>query len=202
MRNFKIRPARRGFTLVELLTVIAVIGILISILVPVSSAAFDMVKKAQSRNQFKQLGIALTAYKNEYGAYPNFFTNNTGYAINTATNDFIIALQGRGYEGNLPANPRNNRLLKEFYAFTDNDFFEYDDPATLRPIADAFGNTGIFIACDVENRTRVTAADPDNEGTTTEIQTKVAVWSDPTSATIPSGAPIEVRDLEWVYSYD
>ncbi|MGF1483667.1 MAG: type II secretion system protein [Opitutales bacterium] len=195
---------RKAFTLVELLTVIAVIGILISILVPVSSAAFDMVKKAQSRNQFKNFSIALTAYKTEYGAYPTFFANEDGYNINTDTDEFIIALQGRNYEGDVPDSAANNRLLKNFYAFNESDFYEYEPASSVRKIADAFGNNGILIAVDVNGNGRLEALpDPDDPLTATvDLQSKVAVWSDP-RAHAPSGSdPNDVSSLEWVFSYD
>lgn len=59
-----------GFTLVELLTVIAIIAILMGILFPTIGAAIENAKKTQAKNDELQLVNAIKAYYTEYGRYP------------------------------------------------------------------------------------------------------------------------------------
>ena len=56
---------RRAFTLVELLVVIAVIGILASLLLPSLGGAKAKAKSIQCLNQLRQLGIATLSYAGE-----------------------------------------------------------------------------------------------------------------------------------------
>ncbi len=53
---------RRAFTLVELLTVVAVIALLISIAMPSMMSAVEMGRAARCRANVRQFGLALTAY--------------------------------------------------------------------------------------------------------------------------------------------
>lgn len=63
-----------GFTLVELLAVIAIIGILIALLMPALQAARDNTRRIQCQSNLKQIGYGFSQYldvKGASGTYPS-----------------------------------------------------------------------------------------------------------------------------------
>ncbi len=65
-----IPAAKHAFTLIELLTVIAIIVILAGLLLPAISAARRYAKIGQAKNDIKNIQTAIRAYYNEYGKLP------------------------------------------------------------------------------------------------------------------------------------
>lgn len=64
---------RVGFTLVELLVVIAVIAILVAMVLPVARVVKQQAKAVMCKSNLKQLSTALTIYENENSIFPNGF---------------------------------------------------------------------------------------------------------------------------------
>lgn len=67
------RLRRRGLTLVELLVVIAVIGILVALLMPAIVAARSAARRAQCANNLKQLGLAVHSFHARNDSMPPYW---------------------------------------------------------------------------------------------------------------------------------
>ncbi|MEZ6061588.1 MAG: DUF1559 domain-containing protein [Planctomycetaceae bacterium] len=61
---------RRGFTMIELLTVVCIVGILVALLLPAVQQAREAARRLHCRNNLRQIGIALHSYQASFGAFP------------------------------------------------------------------------------------------------------------------------------------
>jgi prepilin-type N-terminal cleavage/methylation domain-containing protein len=63
-------PDDRGFTLVELLVVVALIGVLVALLLPAIQSSRSAARRTTCANNLRQIGVALTAYHTARKQFP------------------------------------------------------------------------------------------------------------------------------------
>ena len=136
----RIRPGgpRAGFSLLELLAVILILGILAAALVRVLGQEEHVVRSKVARTQLAELSAAIDAYERRFGSYPpSRFASEQGSlpnALNLGVEALVVALWSRGYEagGHYAsedlANVDGDRSTKHLTDFPDNQLFELVDP--------------------------------------------------------------------------
>jgi prepilin-type N-terminal cleavage/methylation domain-containing protein/prepilin-type processing-associated H-X9-DG protein len=60
-----------GFSLVELLAVIAIVGLLVALLLPAVQASREAARRSQCASNLRQLGVGLLAYHEALGTFPS-----------------------------------------------------------------------------------------------------------------------------------
>jgi len=88
----------RGFTLVELLVVISIIGTLVSLLLPAVQAAREAARRANCQSNQRNLGLALLGYEGAKRSFPGF-VNSVGVSDLRAS--WIVSLFPYIEENNL-----------------------------------------------------------------------------------------------------
>jgi prepilin-type N-terminal cleavage/methylation domain-containing protein/prepilin-type processing-associated H-X9-DG protein len=73
----------RGFTLVELLVVITIVGISMGLLLPAIQAARESARRSQCTNNLKQIGLALQHFHSARGSFPPGYVS----AVDAAGNE-------------------------------------------------------------------------------------------------------------------
>jgi type II secretion system protein G len=108
---------KRGFTLVELLVVISILGVLATIGLMTFNSAQAKGRDAQRKSDLKQISSALELYYNDYGAYPASSGANTGQIIGCPTTTGTVCGWGSGqftddktiYMRQMPKDPMSNQ---------------------------------------------------------------------------------------------
>ena len=68
------RRGRGGFTLIETLTVVAILGVLAGLLIPAVQSAREAARRLQCTNNLKQVGVALHNYEATHRCFPGVIT--------------------------------------------------------------------------------------------------------------------------------
>ncbi len=138
---------RNGFTLVELLVVIAVIAILAALLIPIIGLARKAAADAKCQARIGEIKAALDVYRNANGVYPERFNGSVGsdvYSTSLATGAGA-ALTGKPAKGlSESVWQAVNAALKQQLATVDPDNFRIvaadpDWKPTGRYIVDPYG---------------------------------------------------------------
>lgn len=177
---------KRGFSLVELLVVITIIGILSSIIIPAGQGVQKTMKKTKCQKTATELRSALTNYFSEYKRFPAVSSGGGGGARDQtiptdASNNLMTALVGQ--------DPTINRRGIQFYSgrpakapgfpglnSSNGTKFELRD--TFLSSSQATGTSNpYYVIWDADYDKKMQVPSRTSSGQKEYIYTQVAVWS-------------------------
>ena len=156
---------KKGFTLVEMLVVITILGILMAMMIPAAGMILKRSKIAQAKSDAGIVMTTMTKYRTEYNRWPSWVSKSgSGYLTDKA---WVEAMS--------PA-PGAARTLDNFNQIS---FFEAgggslaEKGAYVGAYVDPFGNPYMY-QVDVDGDGLIPSPDP---AATTPVSAQVIAWS-------------------------
>ena len=123
---------RRGFSLIEILVVIAIISVIVGILVPAIQKVREAANQTVSRNNLRQIALAACTYQDGTGIYPMAGTggnddNYSNYAYGNTPACYGTFMGGGSFFSILPYLDQNDAYQQT--AATPPSYVMYWDPA-------------------------------------------------------------------------
>ncbi len=164
------RIARAGFTLVEVLVVIVIIGILVAFLLPAIQAAREASRRSQCQNNLKQIGVAVQNHHDARRAFPMGRNGINQFAVSWAFFILPYMEETAVYNSWVPTvevyKPQNDAAMRtpiETYAcpsrrraaadrnFDNNNSAPPADAMGVATLADYSANAGIRLLTGMTN---------------------------------------------------
>ena len=105
------RSRQTGFTLVELLVVISIVGLLAGLMTVAVPRAMEGGKKAKANGELTAIVAAVKAYKQEYGRWPGSATATSDITFEDTDSKSLLSALG-GTSNALVENPKSVRFLE------------------------------------------------------------------------------------------
>jgi len=123
-RKIPIERYNKGFTLIELMVVIVILGILAGLIVPRIMGRPDEARQLKAKIQIESIETALKLYKLDNGSYPGTEQGLLALVEQPATGNIPAKWREGGYleKGKLPKDPWDN----EFVYLSPGVHGEYD----------------------------------------------------------------------------
>lgn len=196
---------RSGFTVIELLTVIAIIGVLAAFLFPVITSTKENAKKTQCISNMNQIWAALKSFQQNEGRYPDFIAGPQNPNGSPELKDVTGVVNGRAVSlypeyiksVNILVCPVaiRNGTRREFTSIQTVDDPMFRNVSGLRGAGDGGKPYQVYL-----NSTYDTQVPRNVPGTQNEVHYSL-VWQDPppgtTAAQWVQAHPDFVRQLRW-----
>ena len=128
---------RKGFTLIELMIVIAIIIILAAVAIPNYLKMTDRAKRSRIAGDFESLATALEAYKTDWGFYPTEDVT-VGYSYTIGKNNNSDSLVETELAGTSAAGTGRNNADHNTTSTGEQSPIEYIKLATLNSMVNPF----------------------------------------------------------------
>jgi type II secretion system protein G len=151
----------RGFTIIELLVVVAILGVLMSLLFPAVQGALDAAKKAQAKNDVTQIATAVVAFDMEYGRMPS--TNSAPEELKGGLLDALVG-------SNDTMNPRKIVFIEVL------NFKRGKGGISNGIFVDPWANP-YYVALDTDYDNQVGVSTSGQPASNSTIMKKVGVWN-------------------------
>jgi len=103
--------SRRGFTLVELLLVLVILGTLAALVLPKFTGRTEQARVTAAQTQIATFGTALDSYEVDTGSYPS---GGTGLQYLIVPPSDVSGWRGPYLKSDIPLDPWGNAYLYEF----------------------------------------------------------------------------------------
>ncbi len=129
------RPAGGGFTLVELLAVLAIVAVLMMVLAPVIQAAQRKAQSAECLSKMKNLGAGILLHAQDTGEFPRSLHSAAGAGVRPWAKSILpyldqpanpSAAQWESLFAKLYTCPANPKKDPSIHSYALNVFFELD----------------------------------------------------------------------------
>lgn len=181
---------RQGFSLLELMVVVTIIGILLTILFPASSQVVKQMRKTQASRAATELRTAITNYYAEYKRFPAVNSSGGGgnqdATVDTDSSSGLIGiLMGENTRGILFFSEKKAKAREK-----PGLWFEGENVAGAE-LYDPWGNY-YHVTIDSNYDNKITVPSRDGSGSDETIFKGAAVWSD---------GPLEDSARDDIYTY-